>query len=81
VREGAERAVHKAAAGDLQTLRVGPPVSIEIDVPRGVIADHAAILPGAERIGDRTVRFVDDDPVTAFRGFLAMVRLMEPVSD
>ena len=81
VREGAERAVRKAAAGHLETLRVGPPVSIEIDVPRGVIADHAAILPGAERVGARTVRFVHEDPATAFRGFLAMVRLMEPVSD
>ena len=39
--------------------------------PRGVIADHAAIMPGAERVGDRTVRFAHDDPETAFRGFLA----------
>jgi D-amino peptidase len=81
VRAGAERAVRKAAAGDLEVFRVGPPISIEIDVPNGVIAEHAAILPGAERVGDRTVRFVHDDPVMAFRGFLAMVRLMEPVSD
>lgn len=81
VRDGAERAVRKAAAGDLHTLHVGPPVSIEIDVPKGVIADHAAMMPGAERIGDRTVRFVHDDPVMAYRGFLAMIRLMEPASD
>ena len=31
-----------------------------------------AIVPGAERVGDRTVRFVADDPVTAYRGFLAI---------
>jgi hypothetical protein len=37
-----------------------------------------AILPGVERAGDRTVRFVADDPETAFRGFLAMLRLTEP---
>ena len=80
VRAGAERAVRRAAAGELQTLRVGPPVAIEVDVARGVIADHAEILPGVERVGDRTVRFVHDDPETAYRGFLALVRLVEPVS-
>jgi D-amino peptidase len=80
IRAGAERAVRKAAAGGLQRLTVGPPVAIEIDFPRGVIADHAAIIPGVERVGDRTVRFVHDDPETAFRAFLAMVRIVEPVS-
>ena len=39
---------------------------------RGVVADHAAIVPGAERVGDRTVRFARDDPVHAYRGFLAI---------
>ena len=75
VRGGAERAVRRAAAGDLRTLQVGPPVGVEIDFSRGVVADHAAIVPGAQRIGDRTVRFEADDPLVAFRGFLAMNRL------
>jgi D-amino peptidase len=81
VREGAERAVRRAAAGELRVLEVARPVDIEVDVARGVIADHAAIMPGVERVGDRTVRFVADDPETAFRGFLSIVRLVEPVSD
>ena len=80
VRAGAQLAVRRAAEGGLQSLRVGPPVAIEIDFPRGVIADHAAIIPGVERVGDRTVRFVHDDPETAFRAFLAAVRIVEPVS-
>ena len=75
VREGAERAVRRAIAGELRPLEVEPPVAVEIDFDRGVVADHAAIVPGAERIGDRTVRFQADDPVVAFRGFLAMNRL------
>jgi D-amino peptidase len=75
VRTGAERAVRRASDGELQTLRVGPPAIVEIDFVRGVIADHAAILPGSERVGDRTVRFSADDPLVAFRGFLAMNRL------
>ena len=58
-----ERAVRAAAAGELELLRVGPPVVIEVDYSRGVEADHAAIVPGAERFGDRGVRFASDDPV------------------
>ena len=39
------------------------------------MADFAAIVPGAERIGDRGVRHTGDDPVGAYRGFLAGFRL------
>src|SRR5262245_30356294 len=46
VREGTERAVRRAAAGELEVLRVGPPVVIEIDYPRGLMADFAALVPG-----------------------------------
>jgi D-aminopeptidase len=37
-------------------------------------------MPGVERVGDRTVRFTHDDPETAFRGLLAILRLVESVS-
>jgi D-amino peptidase len=75
IRAGAETAVRRAAAGELELLRVGPPVVIEVDYSRAIEADHAAILPGAERIGDRGVRFSADDPLLAYRGFLAGNRL------
>jgi D-amino peptidase len=75
VHAGAERAVRRAIAGEMRPLTVGPPVTVEIDFGRGVVADHAAIVPGAERIGDRTVRYGADDALVAFRGFLAMNRL------
>jgi D-amino peptidase len=75
VRTGAERAVRRASSGDLQTLRVDPPIAIEVDFATGVAADYAAIAPGAERVGDRAVRYTSDDPVMAFRGFLSGVRL------
>lgn len=75
VRTGAGSAVRRAAAGELRLLEVGRPVIVEIDYARGVVADHAAIVPGATRVGDRTVRLERDDPVEAFRGFLAMNRL------
>lgn len=79
VRDGSERAVRRAAAGELRVLEVGPPVVIEVDYAKGVIADHAAIVPTAERVGDRTVRITGDDPVLVYRGFLAANRLAEGV--
>jgi D-amino peptidase len=75
IRNGAERAVRRAAAGELKPLIVDPPVVIEVDYRNAIAADYAAIVPGAERVGDRGVRFEAPDPVTAYRGFLAGVRL------
>jgi D-amino peptidase len=75
IRAGAERAVRRAAAGDLQPLVVGPPVVVEVDYRNAIAADYAAIVPGAERVGDRGVRFEAPDAETAYRAFLAGVRL------
>lgn len=75
VRAGAERAVRRAIAGELQALSLEPPIVMEVEYRNAVAADYAAIVPGAERVGDRGVRFEASDPVTAYRGFLAGVRL------
>jgi D-amino peptidase len=81
VRAGAERAVRRAAAGELERLVVDVPVVIEVDYALGVVADHGAVVPGAERVGDRTVRYASDDPVLAYRGFLAINRLANAVDN
>ena len=75
VRSSAERAVRRAIAGELQPLILQPPIVIEVDYRNAIAADYAAIVPGAERVGDRGVRFEAGDPLTAYRGFLAGVRL------
>jgi D-amino peptidase len=75
IRAGAERAVRRATDGELEVFKVDGPVVIEVDHRRGLEADFAAIQPGAERVGDRTVRYRSDDPVAAYRMFLAGVRL------
>lgn len=75
IRDGAARAIRRAAAGELQPLRLAPPIVIEVEYARGVQADHAAIMPGAVASGDRRVRFESDDPVVAYRAFLAANRL------
>jgi len=73
--DGAVAAVRRAIAGELRPLEVELPVVIEVEYVNGVTADFAAVVPGAVRFGDRGVRFEAPDPVTAYRGFLAGVRL------
>jgi len=75
IRDGAARAVRRAITGELSPLTVDPPVVVEVEYVNGVCADFAAIIPGAVRFGDRGVRFEAEDAVTAYRGFLAGVRL------
>ncbi|MFL5755040.1 MAG: M55 family metallopeptidase [Chloroflexota bacterium] len=72
---GAQHGVERALAGELQPLVVPEPVSIEVDYARGVYADYAAIVPGATRHGDRRVAHGGPDVVTAWRGFLAGLRI------
>jgi D-amino peptidase len=79
IRAAAERAVRRAAAGEVPSLVVDRPTSIEVDYAKAAQADFAAIAPGAERIGDRGVRHTGPDPVAAYRGFLAGFRLAEAV--
>jgi D-amino peptidase len=75
VAAAAEQAVRRAIAGGLQPLVVPPPVTIEVAYRHAGLADHAAVVPGAVRVGDTTVRHAADDAVTAYRSFLAGVRL------
>jgi D-amino peptidase len=75
IRAAAERAVRRAAAGELKPLMVSEPVTVEIDFHKPIQADFAALVPGAERVGDRGWRVVAPDAVGAYQAFLAGVRL------
>jgi D-amino peptidase len=75
VRAGAEQAVRRAIAGEMRLLELEPPYSIEVVYHNAAQADFAAVVPGAERVGDTGVRFVSADPLIAYRGFLAGLRL------
>lgn len=79
VRAGAGRAVRRAMAGEIRPLVLDPPYVVEVTYQNAAQADYAAIVPGAERVGDTGVRFASDDPVLAYRGFLAGVRLVSLV--
>lgn len=75
IRDGAARAVRRAIGGELQPLTLDAPVVVEIEYRNAVMADHAAVVPGAVRFEDRGVRFEAPDAVTAYRAFLAGIRL------
>ena len=75
VRAGAERAVRRAAAGEMRVLDVGRPIVLEAEYRHALEADFAALVPLVERYGDRGVRVTTDDPVIAYRAFLSGVRL------
>ena len=75
VRVGARRAVERAAAGELRPLEVDRPIRLEAEYENAGLADYAAIVPSCERYGDRGVRVITDDPITAYRAFLAGVRI------
>jgi D-amino peptidase len=75
VRAAAERTVRRAIAGELRALEVASPVVVEVEYRNAIAADYAAIVPGAQRFGDRGVRFESVDVEMAYRAFLAGVRL------
>jgi D-amino peptidase len=66
-----------AALGRLDTMAVHQPSPLdgEIDFRLPIQSDYAAVLPGTERVGGRTVRFSGADGDAFYRTFLALTRL------
>jgi D-amino peptidase len=55
--------------------RLSPPITVAVEFIRSEMADAAAILPGAERIGGKRVAFTATDMPTAYRAFRSLVGL------
>ena len=64
-----------AGAGRLTPLVLPRPVSVEVDWALTVQADQAAMAPGFERRGPRTVGFTHQDYREVFRSFRTMFNL------
>ena len=75
IRAGAERAVRRAMSGELRPFIVRPPIVLGVEWSNAAQADLAAIVPLVERTGDRGTQVTTDDPVLAYRAFLAGIRL------
>lgn len=69
IRQAAARAVSRAA--ELEPFTLEPPVSLELAVMTSGQMDRITLIPGIERTGGRTMRFVHDDYLTVFRCMLA----------
>ncbi len=81
VREGARHAVERATTGDLEPLRLDPPIEVGIDFRHGGQADLAAFIPGFRREADRGVRYTAADGVEAYRAFVSAVRMATLADD
>jgi D-aminopeptidase len=59
----------------MRLYRFEPPIALELDFAGTQNADFAELIPGFERTGGRSVRFVHDDYAVVFKAFVAAFRL------
>jgi len=83
IREGARRAVERAAGrdGSLQALTLATPLALRVDFANAGQADIGATIPGFDRAGDRGIVYEAADAVTLYRAFLSAVRLASTADD
>jgi D-amino peptidase len=72
IREGAERAARKVAAGGVPTPGISRPATLELDVQTGDMAEVATWARGVERTGERTVAITSEDLLQVFTSFVAV---------
>jgi D-amino peptidase len=73
IREGMARAM--ARLDEMQVYTPSTPLRGEIDLRLPVMADYAAVLPGVERLGPRTIGFGAEDGDALYRLFVCLLRL------
>jgi D-amino peptidase len=73
IRDGMVRAIGRL--DEMKVYQPELPLRGEIDFRLPVMADYAAIVPGTERVGPRTVGFDAPDGDAFYRLFLALTRL------
>lgn len=67
IREGARRAVERAAAGELKPYRPAPPHALEIDFVNSACADAAELVPGTRRVSGTATRYDAPDGETLLK--------------
>lgn len=72
IRDGMRRAMGRI--GEMRLYEPAPRQG-QIDFRVPIMADYAAVLPGTERLGARTVGFTADDGDAFYRTFLSLSRL------
>ena len=75
IKQGMETALRDARKRGAKSYAIQPPLELALTFASTAKADMASLLPGTERIGGRTVRFVHDDFMTVFKAFRALLCL------
>jgi len=77
IREGAARAIRNARSGTGATrpFIFDSGTMVELDFDHQARADQAALAPGIERVGDRTIAFRPNDGLELSRTFRAVMKL------
>jgi D-amino peptidase len=73
IRAGARTAIESVA--EAKPFVFAPPILLELDFVYTHNADFVELIPGFERTGGRSVRFVHDDYATIFKAYHAAFRL------
>lgn len=75
IRTGMQHALQAGPSRKAAPYRFASPVTLELTLTTTAKTDVAALCPGSERVGGRTVRFAHDDFLSVFRAFRALVTL------
>jgi D-amino peptidase len=73
IRRGAEEALR--AASDARPYRFDPPLTLDVHLVTAAQAHLVATIPGFDRTGSRSVRFVHESYPVVFKAFVATWRL------
>ncbi len=73
IRTAAQEAVGRVAGA--QPFTFAPPIEIMLETVRVENCDYIELMPGFERVGGRSVRFNAADYPSAYRAYVAAVRL------
>lgn len=78
VKKGVTEALKKCKSIEPFTFK--PPIEMLVKYANSLIADAVELMPSAERVDGRTIRFVLDDYLKAFGAFRASVEIASAVS-
>jgi D-amino peptidase len=73
IHAGAREAIGRV--GEARPFTFEPPIALDLDFVYTHNADYAELIPGFERTGGRSVRFVHDDYRVIFKAYVAAFRL------
>lgn len=73
INDGARQSIERV--GTLLSYQVPAPYTIELDFETSAQADRAALMPNTERVSDRTVNYTNNDILTVYHAYQALMIL------